>query len=218
MVTVVITSCDRLDLLERTVESFNEMNTYPIKEFIIIEDSGKPEVHEALKALYPDYHLILNEENIGLIRSVDKAYAQVTTPYVFHTEDDYEYVKPGFVEDSLKIMEDNSWIMQVWISNIHNQPIDEAICETGGVKFRLVGVDGMNGIWHGFTFAPGLRSMDGYEKTRPWTQWSEEGTFLAARECEIGREYFRQGYRAASLLNIFKDGYCKHIGGGRATW
>jgi hypothetical protein len=218
LVTVVITSCNRLDLLERTVKSLNEMNDYPLKEVIIIEDSGLPEAHDKLKSLYPNYHLILNEDNIGLIRSVDKAYAQVTTPYVFHTEDDWEYVRPGFIKDSLKILKSDENIMQVWISNIHNQPIDEEVFRIDDVGFSLVGIHGMNDLWHGFTFAPGLRSMKGYEKTKPWTQWSEEGIFLAARECEIGQEYFRQGYRAAALLNVFKEGYCIHIGGGRATW
>jgi ribosomal protein L30E len=35
-VSLVITSCDRFDLLEKTLESFYELN-----QIIIIEDSGK---------------------------------------------------------------------------------------------------------------------------------------------------------------------------------
>ena len=37
-VTVVITSCGRLDLLDKTLSSFMEFNTYPIEKFIIIDD------------------------------------------------------------------------------------------------------------------------------------------------------------------------------------
>jgi len=38
-VTAVITSCGRFDLLEETLDSFFEFNTYPIKKIIITEDS-----------------------------------------------------------------------------------------------------------------------------------------------------------------------------------
>ena len=38
-VSLVITSCGRFDLLERTLDSFFEYNTYPIKKVIITEDS-----------------------------------------------------------------------------------------------------------------------------------------------------------------------------------
>jgi len=37
-VTVVLTACNRADLLEKTLDSFFEMNTYPLKRFIIIDD------------------------------------------------------------------------------------------------------------------------------------------------------------------------------------
>ena len=39
-VTMVITSCNRAELLEKTLESFVKYNTYPIKETFIIDDSG----------------------------------------------------------------------------------------------------------------------------------------------------------------------------------
>jgi hypothetical protein len=38
-VTLVITSCNRIDLLKKTIASFERFNTYPIKKAIIIEDS-----------------------------------------------------------------------------------------------------------------------------------------------------------------------------------
>lgn len=37
-VTVCLTSCGRPDLLERTLKSFFEFNTYPIADFLIYED------------------------------------------------------------------------------------------------------------------------------------------------------------------------------------
>ena len=35
-VTVVLTACNRADLLEKTLDSFFEMNTYPLKRFNIV--------------------------------------------------------------------------------------------------------------------------------------------------------------------------------------
>jgi len=214
-VTVVITSYKRLDLLKITTDSFNTMNTYTVKEIIIIDDSGDPELHKQLIKDYPDYTLILNETNIGLVESIDKAYSQVTTPYVFHTEDDFEYIKPGFIEKSMKIMDSNSWIMQVWLSNRHGEPLENEITTIDDVQYKMVSTGGMCGVWHGFTFIAGLRSMQGYEMTKPWTQWSPSTDGLSLRECKIGWAYYKLGYRAACLLDI---PYCEHTGNYRTTW
>jgi len=214
-VTAIFTSFNRLDLLKITIDSFNRMNTYPIKEKIIIEDSGMSSVHEQLKKDYSNYRLILNPTNIGLVESLDKVLAEVTTPYVFHSEDDFEYIKQGFIERSIKIMDSNSWIMQVWLSNRHNEPLDDEIITVDDVQYRLASINGMCGVWHGFTFIAGLKSMAGYEKTKPWTQWSDPKDGLSLRECKIGLAYFKLGYRAACLLDI---PYCEHTGNYRTTW
>ena len=51
---MVITSCGRQDLLERTLDSFLRYNTHPIKEFIIMED-GDGERNAALAYKYRDH-------------------------------------------------------------------------------------------------------------------------------------------------------------------
>ena len=50
-VTVVLTSCNRQDLLERTLDSFFLHNTYPIREFIVIED-GDGSKNDHLRSRY----------------------------------------------------------------------------------------------------------------------------------------------------------------------
>jgi hypothetical protein len=214
LVTVVVTSCNRLELLKRAIWSFVQYNTYPIEDFIIIDDSANIEMHKQLRELYPNYTLILNGRNIGLIDSIDRAYPTVRTKYVFHMEDDWEFVKPGFIEPSLKIIENNHMIMQVWISNIHGQPVDPDIQMADGIPYKQASLDGMDHLWHGFTFHPGIRSMRTYREAAPWSQWSPPEDFLAKRECKIGEEYFRRQYRAAVLM----DSYCVHNGGLQSTW
>jgi hypothetical protein len=111
-VTVVLTSCNRPELLEKTLISFIKYNTYRnIKETIIIDDSGiygcnnivlnKPYLNPYLKIL--NIKSIYNKTNIGQIQSIDKAYSYVKTKYIFHCEEDWEFLQTGFIEKSLKI-------------------------------------------------------------------------------------------------------------------
>ena len=197
------------------------MNTYPMSEVIIIEDSCSKEMHKQLCDLYPDYTLILNGKNQGLINNIDRAYSLVKTKYVFHSEDDWEYTKPGFMEQSLNVIEHNHMIMQVWITgNVHNQKLETTVYNNSGVPYQLAIFGEANitpsdqHLWHGFTLNPGLRSMRIYKEAAPWSQWSTDKDFLALRECKIGEEYLRKGYRAA----VLRDTYCVHTGGGQSTW
>ena len=65
-VTLVITSMDRMDLLETTVESFFRHNTYPITKTLIIEDSSKELDFSGVEQhIVGDYEIIRNETNIG---------------------------------------------------------------------------------------------------------------------------------------------------------
>jgi len=213
MVTVVITSFNRFDLLKRTIDSFNKFNTFPIKEVIIIEDSANKNMHENLKAHFPNYSLILNESNYGAYESIDIAFSYVTTPYMVHIEDDWEFTDGGFIEQALEVIKQDDTIMQV--SFEHNPVMSTLpdVYNANGVEYQIVGTD-INGWWHGFTCHPSLRSMASYLKIAPWTRWSEANEELSHRELKVGLEYFRIGYKAA----ILKKSYCVHTGLGRCTW
>ena len=109
-VTAVITSCGRFDLLEETLDSFFEFNTYPIKKIIITEDSTEGKKLEKLISKYKDkkqnFQLIVNETRLGQLKSIDKAYREIDTKYIFHCEDDWKFFKKGFIEKSIKLLED----------------------------------------------------------------------------------------------------------------
>jgi len=214
MITVVLTSCGRLELLKRTIDSFHKFNTYPIKEFIIVDDSGNHEVHEELKRSYPIETLILNDKNIGQIASIDKGYEQVKTPYLFHVEDDWEFYRQGFIEKSLAILESDPKILQVWLRehyDTNTHPIDPEIYTLpSGLQYKLMQINALQ-AWHGFTWNPGLRRLSDYKLVAPFSAIMEDGDFNALTECHIGQKYFELGFRAAILM----DGYVKHIGYGQ---
>ena len=114
-VSLVITSCGRFDLLKRTLDSFFEKNTYPIKKIIITEDSTEGKKLEKLVSKYKNqnFKLIVNETRIGQIKSIDKAYKEVDTEYVFHCEDDWEFLREGFIEKSMDMLIENPKIAVV---------------------------------------------------------------------------------------------------------
>jgi GT2 family glycosyltransferase len=202
----------------RTVSSFNKYNTYPIKEFIIVEDSADANIHQKVRELYPNYTLIFNEENIGLFASMDVGYSRVTAPYVFHSEDDWEYVRSGFIENSLTVLESDPILMQAWIRgmayvNVSGMTIEPELKKAGNTPYYVIGRDSTD-WWHGYCSQTGLRKMSAYEKIKPFTQWSPVTDYLTWKECKVGLAYHALGYKVATLL----DEYAVHIGDNRRLW
>ena len=116
-VTLVITSCGRFDLLEETLDSFFEYNTYPIKKIIITEDSTEGKKLKKLISKYDNrnqnFRLIVNETRLGQLKSIDKAYREIDTEYIFHCEDDWRFFKKGFIEKSMELLEEDEKILVV---------------------------------------------------------------------------------------------------------
>lgn len=217
MITVVIISCGRFDLLKRTLDSFVKFNTYPIKEFIVVDDSGDKEVQYEI-GLYlveklPTVTYLKNETNIGQVRSIDKAYAEVKTPYIFHGEDDWDFYREGFIEKSLAILEANPKIMQVWLRehyDTNGHPIESEVYTSGIASYKMVSLYFQN-VWHGFTWNPGLRRLADYKLVAPFSAFIGENTFNALTECHVGQKFFGLGFRSV----ILTEGYVKHIGYGQ---
>tara|TARA_Y100000816_G_C26070632_1_gene563102 strand:+ start:108 stop:1607 length:1500 start_codon:yes stop_codon:yes gene_type:complete len=217
-VTLVITSCNRQQLLENTLDSFFNYNTYPIREVIIIEDSGKQDINNFCIKKYPEqkFILIYNKTNIGQIESIDIAYSHVKTKWLFHCEEDWIFFKKGFIEDSMNIIKmDDNKICNVWI-----RPINEY----KGGKERIVNSNNnhcdyikknfkswKNQLWSGFSLNPGLRKtkdaliLSPYIKNVP-----VEKEINRVTEYTINIEYRNLGYIAAIPKD--KSGYCKHGG------
>ena len=112
-VTVVVTSCGRQDLLERTLDSFLKYNTYPVRAFVIVEDDASDK-NRRLEEKYGPYNLkwLATGKHIGQISAIDEAYKHVQTEYIFHCEDDWEFTAPGFIEKSLAVLTANPKLLQ----------------------------------------------------------------------------------------------------------
>lgn len=212
MITFCLTSCNRWNLLEKTLDSFLSLNTYPIKRYLLHEDSGNPEIISKIKAKYP-FIEVLESNRSGLLASVDKLYALVDTPYIFHCEDDWFFRgNTNFIQESLDILESRPDIHQVWIrEGIPNSWLEEKT----DANYRMV-KQSHYGDWCGFSFNPGLRRLSDYKQMFPegYNVLNTRGTNSALNEHECNQVASSFGYRAA-LLN---SPSCYHIGEGQSTY
>lgn len=209
-VTLVITSCGRFNLLKKTLLSFLEKNTYPIREIIIIEDS----VNDSLYDVIPEYikentTVIINEENLGQIKSIDKAYSLVQSEFIFHCEDDWEFCRGGFIEDSKSILEDDT-IITVQLRDIHNDMLKhydfhylgERQITANSVDYYLLL---SHSAFRGFTFNPSLKRKRDYSLIGSYYR---PGMNSGQTECFLSNFYEVYGMRTAILKNFA----VRHIG------
>jgi hypothetical protein len=224
-ITVVITSCSRLDLLEKTVVSFFKFNTYPIKKVIIIDDSGKKGCIDEVAQKIPEYvetQIIYNEQNLGQIKSIDKAYSFVDTEYIFHCEDDWEFYNNGFIEKSLEILKSDDKIFCVWLREYKNGKVvlngHPILPEIHNNMYRRLGIfKERNNVWCGFTFNPGLRRLNDYKINGPYSNIPKTDihSTCGGVEAYLSNLYCSQQFYAA--ITTKESGYVKHIGWDNPT-
>lgn len=160
-VTVVITCCNRSDKLSYTLASFFKHNTCDVDKFIVIEDGlCKESFNVCLEFIGEDkLHYIYNNENIGQLKSIKKAYSFVETEYVFHLEEDWIFIKDSFIEYSLDIL--NSHIDCLFVSlrdseDQNNHPLIDY--DNNFYKLKPF----WKFIWVGFGYNPSLRRIVDY--------------------------------------------------------
>jgi hypothetical protein len=201
-VTLVVTSCGRHDLLERTLRSFARFNSYPIKETVIAEDSDltAPPWLADIENIGPKCW-ISNGTRKAQVYSCDRAMSEVKTPYVFWCEDDWEFFRPGFVEESLEILENWPNILQVWLRDDSNHPV----VQDSRFPFPIMQPE-WEGGWSGFAFNPGLRRFDEYRKIGSYGRHVGYDV-RGVGELVLSKLYYGMGYFCAKI-----PAAVKHIG------
>lgn len=213
-VTLIITACDRNDLLKRTLESFVKFNTYPIKKLIIRDDSGLQDVYEEMAVMLCNINLpfpfeIMPVGQFGQAKSIELLMSEVTTPYVFHCEDDWEFFDYGFIEKSLEILKNKKNILQVWIRPVS----DISLVKYGKLRtikdidYRIVVRDKDTS---GFTCNPHLKRKADFVPYSVFLSEIPDGL----TEHKIGDYYYKLGFKSAWLI----EGYCHHIGDEKSTY
>lgn len=208
-ITFMLTCCNRVDLLRKTLDSFFALNTYPIKRYIAHND-GDDRLFNSIRRQYPQIEWEFSGKRIGYSASLDRLLTKVDTEYIWSTEDDWFYYKnPGFIEKSLRILErfpDD--VHQVWIRDVadHNHPQSNAYYLFDDLMVHDV-IPGYRKIWNGFSLNPGLRRMS------DWKKWFPNGLSEYGDEAILAQRTAQFNYKAVSLF----ESSIKHIGWDRRS-
>ncbi|MBD74688.1 MAG: hypothetical protein CMM96_04290 [Rickettsiales bacterium] len=215
--TLVLTSCGRLKILNKTLESFFKYNTYDLEKLLLVEDSLEEKIYTSIQEKWGGkIDLLFNRKKKGQIQSIVDTYKLIKTPLIFHCEDDWIYTRKNFIEDSLKILNTDKKIIQVWLESkrsasrldIFNygnlQTID-------GIGYRRVECkDGWE--WGYFSFRPGVKRMTDYDLIGGYSKFKNE--------LDIGVEYKKRGYYTVIIEEpAVKDiGDDHHVGDPTRKW
>ena len=133
-------------------------------------------------------------------------------------EDDFRFLRPGYVEKSIAILECEPLCLQVWAKR-HSSPDGhgpaEGLRTSQGVSWRPVAKD-FKAVWHGFSFNPNRRRRreDRVIVSDAEVAESERGSADVA-EAELSELYAGFGYFAAMLWEDDGAAFTNHIGGER---
>jgi hypothetical protein len=210
-VTVTLTTCGRIDLLKRTIESFLKTNTYEIDEYLIINDNPLhgDEVREIFKNI-DNCSLFLNTENVGQKRCLDTIFTEAKNEYIFHLEDDWMFDASNYyIEKSLNLLASLNDIHQVWVRHEYDTPHKTTgdIISTKDIQFKVMDSN-FNGHWNGYSWNPGLRRKSDYLKMFP----NGISQFKDELQCALHTRNFN--YKAVML----QPTSCYHIGYDRSTY
>jgi len=188
-----------------------QFNSHPIKDFVITEDSGIVQTIECIPEEFrKNFTLIINKEPIGQIKSIDKAYSSIKTTYIFHCEDDWEFYRTCFIEDSKELLALNKSILQVWLRSyyydirIHSSYHywGERLEHNGVIYHRVMS---NKPDWQGFSFNPGLRRLNDYHDIGKYGDYDHEKS--------LSKLYHDKGMWAATLEAdaVAHTGFGSHV-------
>lgn len=210
-ITVVVTSCNRHDLLARTLESFRAKETEGRIARILVAEDGDADPKAVCDRFGADN--FCTGERVGQVRLIDLAYEKVTTPYIFHLEDDWEFTRSRFMEKSRALLETDSKMLLVQLR--HWNPDERLTYIAPDQSWGRVD-PAPDTPWHGFSFNPALRRLSDY---RLLGSFSKQRLTLSLiplvasaalpYEAQASEFYFQRGFYAAILD---RHGFVRHIG------
>jgi hypothetical protein len=202
-VTVCITSCGRLDLLAQTLAQFRAFNVGG--RFIISEDSTNPDVIAEVKARYPFALVLSDDERFGIMRSIDRLYTHVSTPYIFHLEDDWGFDGPVHWQACIDVLDSHAHISNVCVRRFdevkkkyrkRSTPLHQS-----GDLFHVMNINA-HPEFFSWSPNPGLIKYELYERYKPFARVMPDQMSGVMKKDGLCMAYC-------------EDGVAYHIGQGR---
>ena len=223
MVTFTITTCKRLDLFIRTMNSFLNccLDHHLIYKWVCIDDNSSEEDRAIMKEKFPFFEFIWkNEDDKGHAKSMNMLLKAIDTPYVFHMEDDWEfYLHRPYIEnciDGLKMgyaqclvnpnyaeIPDDNIIGGEYKLSRNGTVIIEHVHEPDSVQFtRRFGLGSNCAYWPHYSLRPGMTQV------RVLREIGDYAVGVEHFEMEYAYRYVSAGHKTSFL---YPSG-CKHIG------
>ena len=224
-VTITTTTCKRIDLFIRTVNSV--INCIldidkNVKEWVVIDDNSTEDDKIKMKTLFPFITFIFkNEKEKGHCKSMNMILKQVKTKYIFNIEDDWEFfIEDNYLTKMINAIENNTDIKQCLININYTEDVEISSNIWGAeylnngifVHKYLTGVEleqkvkncnyANNFYWPHFSLRPGIISTDTLIKIGIFNEDAKHF------EMEYGYRYVQMGFKTAFLGGT----YSIHIG------
>jgi GR25 family glycosyltransferase involved in LPS biosynthesis/glycosyltransferase involved in cell wall biosynthesis len=213
-ITLTITSCRRLDLFKRTVDSFLNCceDIDRIGRFVCVDDGSSDADRRQMEARYPFFTFVFKTPaEKGHARSMNILRETVEGPFWLHLEDDWHFVvRDRYVGRALAILADDAAIGQV----LFNRNYAETWADHGirGGDVRRTAREGLryrrhvhgpapaggpsNAWWPHFSLRPSLMRTEAIKATGTFDE--DAGHF----ELDFARRYADAGRVSAFLDTI----------------
>jgi len=150
--------------------------------------------------------VIVNQRNLGQNRSIDRAYAEVRTPFILHLEDDWEFPVPGIVGRAIEILQTDPGVDLVQLRTDADMPDNIRALPELAPGYRRVPPTAHH-VWHSFTFNPSVKRLSTYLAL-------ESGYGGFSSEAEISLYYKNK----AAVMAWLSGTGVTHLGWGRSNF
>ena len=206
-ISLVITSCRRFDLLERTIASMRPWIDRFHHRFLVEDSAESPEIFNQLEAA--GFTILVNGSSLGQHSSIDRVYSRIKTKFIFHCEDDWEFHRePNFTGAKFILdngIDEHEKISVVCFHDFTDNPKhrQNTYRETdiGGGRYKYSFRPGSR--YNSFTFNPSLLKRDLMDITGRYDSFLTEGS--------IARFLRKRGYIIVTEI----PQVVRHIGGRR---
>ena len=229
LLTLSITTCKRFDLFEKTMNSI--LNCFEdiekIDYWLCVDDNSSEEDRKKMKELYPFFTFYFKTmEEKGHPQSMNIIRDKVTTPYLFHLEDDWKFFeRKSYISEAMDVLSSNASIGQCLINKNYAEISRDVDVKGGtyqvtnqGVRYYIheycknqnelqawvakYGNCQSSNYWPHFSFRPSIM------KTHIIKDLGEFDITKSHFEMDYAYRYVNKGYVSAFLEGI----YCLHTG------